>query len=120
MRTNLLLNSPLVRLALSLAAAACLLAALFWMPPVKSAVGQQAQPPANSANAEAVTDDAIAPTDDKSINVFALAVAGGIFMIPIAAMSLLAAIVAIERAFARRRARVVPGGLVSGLGEMTG
>lgn len=46
--------------------------------------------------------------------------AGGIFMIPIAAMSLLAASITIERALALRRSRVLPQGLVAGLGEMSG
>lgn len=55
---------------------------------------------------------------EKSINVFELAVSGGIFMIPIAAMSLLALTMAIERALALRNQRVLPRGLVSGLAQL--
>src|SRR5690348_12261578 len=43
-----------------------------------------------------------------SIRIWDLAVAGGIFMIPIAGMSLLAVTMAIERLFALRRGRVLP------------
>src|SRR5437764_9833757 len=42
---------------------------------------------------------------DKSINIFALAVAGGIFMIPIAGMSVLAVTMTIERLLALRTQR---------------
>ena len=55
----------------------------------------------------------------KSINIFALAVAGGIFMIPIAGMSILAVTMTIERLLALRKQRVLPDGLVDGLGEQT-
>jgi biopolymer transport protein ExbB len=53
-----------------------------------------------------------------SIRIWDLAVAGGIFMIPIAGMSLLAVTMAIERLFALRRQRVLPRGLVRGLNEL--
>jgi biopolymer transport protein ExbB len=59
------------------------------------------------------------PPKDKSINIFALAVAGGIFMIPIAGMSILAVTMTIERLLALRTQRVLPSGLVSGLGELS-
>jgi len=55
----------------------------------------------------------------KSINILALAVAGGIFMIPIAGMSVLAVTMTIERTLALRKQRVLPDGLVDGLGEMS-
>jgi biopolymer transport protein ExbB len=53
-----------------------------------------------------------------SIRIWDLAVAGGIFMIPIAGMSVLAVTMAIERLFAMRRQRVLPAGLVRGLNEL--
>jgi biopolymer transport protein ExbB len=53
-----------------------------------------------------------------SIRLWDLAVAGGIFMIPIAGMSVLAVTVAIERLFGLRRQRVLPRGLVRGLNEL--
>src|SRR5437762_2713447 len=55
----------------------------------------------------------------KSINIFALAVAGGIFMIPIAGMSILAVTMTIERLLALRKQRVLPDGLVDSLGELS-
>jgi biopolymer transport protein ExbB len=62
---------------------------------------------------------ATTPPKDKSINIFALAIAGGIFMIPIAGMSILAVTMTIERMLALRTQRVLPSGLVSGLGELS-
>jgi biopolymer transport protein ExbB/TolQ len=53
-----------------------------------------------------------------SIRIWDLAVAGGIFMIPIAAMSVLGVTMAIERLFALRRGRVLPAGLVRGLNAL--
>ncbi len=52
------------------------------------------------------------------MNLWRLFLSGGVFMIPIVIMSLLAAIFTIERALALRRNRVVPRGLVRGLGEL--
>lgn len=60
-----------------------------------------------------------APPKSKSINILALAVAGGIFMIPIAGMSILAVTMMIERSLALRRQRVLPDGLVAGLGQLS-
>jgi biopolymer transport protein ExbB len=58
------------------------------------------------------------PLATPSIRIWDLAVAGGVFMIPIAAMSLLAVTMAIERLFALRRQRVLPEGLAKGLIEL--
>jgi biopolymer transport protein ExbB len=74
--------------------------------------------PAPSGEAPAASA-ATTPPKDKSINIFALAIAGGIFMIPIAGMSILAVTMTIERSLALRTQRVLPSGLVSGLGEMS-
>src|SRR4051812_18570808 len=56
--------------------------------------------------------------DTPSIRIWDLAVAGGIFMIPIAAMSVLAVTMALERLFALRRQRVLPAEIVNGLNEL--
>jgi len=61
----------------------------------------------------------VAPPKDKSINIFELAIAGGIFMIPIAGMSILAVTMTIERLLALRTQRVLPDRLVAGLGELS-
>jgi biopolymer transport protein ExbB len=59
-----------------------------------------------------------AQPERPALNIFALAVAGGIFMFPIAGMSLLAVTMTIERFLALRKERVLPEELVSGLGAM--
>jgi biopolymer transport protein ExbB len=55
---------------------------------------------------------------DKSINVFQLALEGGIFMIPIFGMSLLAVTMVIERFIGLRAQKVLPAELVTGLGQL--
>jgi biopolymer transport protein ExbB len=82
--------------------------------------GPGSEPAATSdaASADAPAAPATAPKG-KSINVFELALAGGIFMIPIAGMSILAVTMTIERLLALRRQRVLPNGLVRGLGELS-
>jgi len=73
-----------------------------------------APPPAAPAAAPAT------PERDKSINLLKMAMAGGIFMIPIFAMSALVMTMVIDRFLGLRRSRVMPDGLISGLGEMAG
>jgi biopolymer transport protein ExbB len=53
-----------------------------------------------------------------TIRIWDLAVAGGIFMIPIAGMSLLAVTMSLERFFALRRQRVFPTRLAKGLEDL--
>jgi biopolymer transport protein ExbB len=88
-----------------------------------------AQAPADVAGPSAepapTGDESAAPAPaakpvDKSINILQLAIAGGIFMIPITAMSILAATMAIERFLALRKQKVLPDGLVEGLGQLAG
>lgn len=55
------------------------------------------------------------PGGSKNINVLELAIQGGIFMIPIAALSLLAATMMVERLIGLRRQRVLPDALLDGL-----
>jgi biopolymer transport protein ExbB len=56
----------------------------------------------------------------SSINVLSLALRGGIFMIPIFCLSLLAGTMVIERFLGLRRNRILPEGLVAGLGQLAG
>src|ERR1044072_4778114 len=58
------------------------------------------------------------PPKSKEINLLKLATAGGIFMIPIAGMSILAATMACDRLLALRRSRVLPPRFVRGLDRM--
>jgi len=58
--------------------------------------------------------------EPEEINFFRLLVWGGWFMVPIAFMSLLGATFAIERAFALRRSRLMPGGLLTELDQLNG
>ena len=55
------------------------------------------------------------PANTKGINILELAIQGGIFMIPIAALSLLAATMIVERLIGLRRQRVLPYALLDGL-----
>lgn len=52
------------------------------------------------------------------INFFELLVRGGVFMIPIAGVSIIVVMFAFERAFHIRRSRILPRGLVKGLGQI--
>lgn len=59
--------------------------------------------------------DGSVPAGTKGINILELAIQGGIFMIPIAALSLLAVTMIIERLIGLRRQRVLPYALLDGL-----
>jgi biopolymer transport protein ExbB len=112
----------LVRLGLYVAAAVTGLALLWTLPYRNAAKAQDATPAGPSgAPAPAVGAPAAAPPAaprDKSINLIALFIAGGIFMIPITGMSILGVTMAIERSLALRTQRVLPAGLVTGLGQL--
>lgn len=118
-------HSPWLRLGMYLAAGITA-ALLAWSLPARQAA--QAQAPADVAGPSAEpapTGDASAPApvtqpQRKSINIFQLALAGGLFMIPIGAMSILAVTMTIERFLGLRKERVLPDGLVSGLGQLAG
>src|SRR5688572_20984839 len=124
------LQAPALRLVLCLTAAIIAVAILWSLPGGTIARGQDDQAasdpagpsgePTPAAGAPTVAPAAPggAPLDDKSINIFELAVAGGFFMIPIAGMSLLAVTMAIERLLGLRKQRVLPDGLVDGLGQL--
>ncbi len=81
--------------------------------------GPSAEPaPAGDPSAPAALAPAT-PTN-KSINLLDLTIKGGIFMIPIFALSLLAGTISIERLLALRRSRLLPDGLVTALGDLAG
>jgi biopolymer transport protein ExbB len=58
--------------------------------------------------------------NSESINVFRLLIQGGFFMIPILVMSLMVVTFVIERFLGLRRSKVLPDGLVAGLGKLGG
>ena len=130
-RTLNVLQAPALRLLFCLAAGA--LAAAIWLSlpgatvvrgQDEKAVSEPAGPsgePVPAAASAARNSDAFrasATGPDKSINIFELAVAGGIFMIPIAGMSILSVTVTIERLLGLRKQRVLPTGLIDGMGQL--
>jgi biopolymer transport protein ExbB len=95
-------------------------------PPGEEAAGPSAAPV--EAQPAAPDDQPVAPsapvTPPSSLfdigNAFSLAVAGGLWMVPIIGMSLLMVTFAIERGLALRRSRLMPDELVSQLGQLSG
>ena len=114
------------RLGLYCVAAVTALNLIWSLPIARSARGQEekgaVEVPGPSADPAPKGGDAVQPVvakpKDKSINLFELFIAGGIFMIPITGMSVLAVTMAIERLLGLRTQRVLPRGLVSGLGQL--
>lgn len=97
-------------------------------PPSEEAAGPSAAAAPGEAGEPTVAgDQPVAPnpsvTPPSSLfdigNAFSLAVAGGMWMVPILGMSLLMVIFAIERGLALRRSRLMPNGLVSQLGQLS-
>jgi len=96
--------------------------------PAADDAGPSAAPPPASDDPDA-SDDASAAGNPPAtpppakpsaeINVFDLAMQGGIFMYPIYALSLLAVGVIIERFIALRQDRVLPEALVAGIGQLS-
>ena len=114
-----------IRMGLYLAAAVAGLALYSSLPARHAAQAQTPGEVAGPSGEAAPTGDpnaTVAPTTpkDKSINLLELTIAGGIFMIPIFGMSAVAATMAIERFLALRKNRVLPDGLVTGLGQLAG
>ena len=94
-------------------------------PPGDEAAGPSAAPA--EAEPAAADEQPVAPsapvTPPSSLfdigNAFSLAVAGGMWMVPIIGMSLVMVTFAIERGMALRRSRLVPDELVSQLGQLS-
>ena len=120
-------HAPWLRLAMfvftGLAAVACV-----WSLPARQSAQAQAPPagevagPSGEAAPTGDPNATPAPTrpKDTSINLWELTIAGGFFMIPIFAMSILSVTMAIERFLGLRKERVLPDGLVAGLGQLAG
>jgi biopolymer transport protein ExbB len=115
---------PWTRLAL-LVVTACVVLALLTGPPRPRVHAQALDEAGPSAEAPPSGEDADAPPvaaprtpPDRSINVLDLATRGGVFMIPITAMSLLAVTMIIERMLGLRRQKVMPDELVGSLGQL--
>lgn len=106
-----------LRLALYVAAATVALAIVWSLPQRSRVLGQDRGDKEVAADAPATAP--APPQKSKSINILELAIAGGIFMIPITGMSILAVTMTIERLLALRQQRVLPDGLVAGLGELS-
>ena len=123
--------SPKIRLVLYVAIAAAVgfllwngpavLRPIAWAQgPATTADGGPSSAPAPAASGATPEFTPPATTRDKSINLWQLTIAGGIFMIPIFGFSFLAATMTIERFIALRRQRILPAQLVSGLGQLAG
>lgn len=118
-------HAGLIRLGMYVAAAILGLNLLWALPSMQKASAQNV--PADSAGPSSDplpegSNDAPVTTAprDKSINLLELTISGGIFMIPIFGMSALAVTMTIERFLGLRRQKVLPEGLVTGLGQMAG
>lgn len=119
-----------VRLALYVAAAALAFCTLYALPARQAAQAQNAGPtateggpsstPAPTGNDSAAVEPLPAQPASDSINILELAVAGGIFMIPILGVSILAATMTVERFIGLRKQRILPDGLITGLGQLGG
>lgn len=91
-------------------------------PAASEAAGPSGEPAPTPSTAEVVDSAAELMADRRgsSINVFQLAWAGGLFMLPIIGMSILAVTMTIERFLGLRKDKVLPDGLVAGLGQLAG
>ena len=76
--------------------------------------------PAPTGDEQAPPEPAASPAANRSINLLDLTLKGGVFMIPLFALSLLAGTIAIERFLGLRRSRVLPDELVTSLGQLAG
>ncbi|MCE9528927.1 MAG: MotA/TolQ/ExbB proton channel family protein [Planctomycetales bacterium] len=121
--------NPRLKLAMYVGAVMLALAVLYSVPrgpearaqsSGSSADGGPSATPAPTGSAGAAEEQPAAAKHSKSIDILALAMAGGIFMIPILGMSILAATMTIERFIGLRKGRVLPEGLVTGLGSLGG
>lgn len=118
-------HGTLLRLVLCLASVLSGVAIVWSLPGRGRAEAQETdQGGPSSASAPAASSESpppvATPPADKSLNILRLAMAGGIFMIPIAVLSLLGVTMTIERALGLRSQRILPPGLVNGLGQLAG
>jgi biopolymer transport protein ExbB len=81
--------------------------------------GPSSEPAPTGDDTRAAAPVPAAPAS-KSINLLDLTIKGGIFMIPIFGLSLLAGTIVVERLLGLRRSRVLPDELVTSLGQLAG
>jgi biopolymer transport protein ExbB len=94
---------------------------LAWAQARLQPVSAQDDPSSATATAEApegTASAAPASKTDNSLSVLRLYLEGGIFMFPITLLSVIGLVAAIERGLALRRERVLPEGLITGLGQL--
>ena len=85
--------------------------------------GPQANTPdldADPGAGDEPAEQATRTRETKRINLLTLLVSGGWFMVPIGLLSLLTVTIVVERMLGLRRDRVMPHGLVAGLGQLGG
>ena len=116
---NTLHARPWVRLAIYTIAACAI---LFAVQPIVRQLSAQ-DPGAGPSGQAAPTGTPADPTQPTTatptgLNLIDLANQGGIFMYPLYALSLLAVTMAVERAIAIRRSRIIPHEFVDGLGQL--
>ena len=118
---NTLHGRPWVRLAIYTIAA---FAILFAVQPLVQKLSAQAPDAAAGPSGQAAPTGTPNPADQpttatpKGLNLIDLANQGGIFMYPLYALSILAVTMAVERAIAIRRSRIIPPEFVDGLGQL--
>ncbi|MDG2385318.1 MAG: MotA/TolQ/ExbB proton channel family protein [Pirellulaceae bacterium] len=90
------------------------------IPPLAAQDGPSAEQVIDEAMALANVDQPVVetPAPIERLNLLTLVMKGGLLMIPIGVMSVLVVMLVVERAIALRREKVMPIGLVEGLGRM--
>lgn len=117
-------RSPMTLRWLQLAAI-LFVCALVCSAPMLTTRAQEGGPSATEATplaeeGETTEETAAAPEDpENALSLWRLYSQGGFFIIPITALSILTVVMAIERSFALRRERVLPGQLVTSLGQLS-
>lgn len=76
--------------------------------------------PSGPTNSEQPTPPQVVPEKSQGMNLLKMLFSGGVLMLPIVAMSLIAITVTIERFLGLRRTRVLPPELVTGLARLGG
>ena len=114
------MNTSGSRVGWILLGAGCLAAALAMRDTADAQDGPAGPEPVPAAEAAVEaqgTDNQ--PAAAPALSLWQLLLSGGVFMIPLGLLSVLAATFIIERAFALRRRRVIPPKLVQALGQLT-
>ena len=116
----MLRNIPL-RLRIQIGCGLLTLVMLFWAQARLQQAQAQDDPSSATATAtapEGTETEAPPAKPDNSLSILRLFMEGGIFMWPITLLSVIGLVAAIERGLALRKERVLPEGLVTGLGAL--